>query len=121
MRAARMVVDCLRYSDAESWTRTLAFVVMPDHVHWCIELGAQKTLPQIMYSVKRFSSSRILAVTAKNSQLWQAGYHDRAIRAEEDVVEVSRYIVANPLRAGLVDEIGDYSHWDAVWLAKSGL
>ncbi|MFV3292807.1 transposase, partial [Pseudomonas sp. NY11955] len=29
---------------------------------------------------------------------------------------VARYIIANPIRAGLVSRVGDYSHWDAVWL-----
>ncbi|MFV3290267.1 transposase, partial [Pseudomonas sp. NY11955] len=29
---------------------------------------------------------------------------------------VARYIVANPIRAGLVSRVGDYPHWDAVWL-----
>ena len=28
----------------------------------------------------------------------------------------SRYVVANPLRAGLVERIGDYPYWNAVWI-----
>jgi hypothetical protein len=28
----------------------------------------------------------------------------------------ARYVVANPLRAGLAQSLGHYSHWDAVWL-----
>jgi hypothetical protein len=31
---------------------------------------------------------------------------------------VARYIVANPLRAGLVEHLGDYPLWDAVWLGE---
>ncbi|PJA25997.1 MAG: IS200/IS605 family transposase, partial [Alphaproteobacteria bacterium CG_4_10_14_0_2_um_filter_63_37] len=27
-----------------------------------------------------------------------------------------RYLVANPLRKGLVEEIGQYPHWDAIWV-----
>jgi len=38
------------------------------------------------------------------------------LRLDEKIIEVARYIVANPLRAGLVNCLGDYSHWDAVWL-----
>jgi hypothetical protein len=29
---------------------------------------------------------------------------------------VARYIVANPLRAGLVEGIGNYPHWDCIWM-----
>ena len=49
--------------------------------------------------------------------VWQPGYFDRALRAEEDVREVARYIVANPLRASLCQYIGDYPLWDAGWLS----
>jgi hypothetical protein len=31
-------------------------------------------------------------------------------------VAVARYIVANPLRAGLCRHLGDYPLWDSVWL-----
>jgi hypothetical protein len=33
-----------------------------------------------------------------------------------DLQSVARYIVANPLRAGLVKHLGDYPLWDAIWL-----
>jgi hypothetical protein len=38
------------------------------------------------------------------------------LRKDEDLQTVARYIVANPLRAGLVEKIGDYPLWDAIWL-----
>jgi hypothetical protein len=50
------------------------------------------------------------------SRLWQDGFHDHGIRREEDLRKVARYIVGNPLRAGLVDNILNYPYWDAVWL-----
>ena len=34
----------------------------------------------------------------------------------DKMLDVARYIVANPLRAGLVTKIGDYPFWNAVWL-----
>ena len=50
------------------------------------------------------------------SPVWQRGFYDHAIRREENLRNVARYIVANPLRAGLVQQIGDYPLWDAIWL-----
>ena len=50
------------------------------------------------------------------AKVWQKGFHDHAIRRDEDIKAVARYIIANPLRAGMVDRIGDYPFWDAVWL-----
>jgi putative transposase len=50
------------------------------------------------------------------TKLWQRGFHDHAIRKDEDIKRIARYIVANPLRAGLVEKIEDYPLWDAIWL-----
>ncbi len=52
----------------------------------------------------------------REGPLWQPGFHDRAIRKEEDLQAVARYIVANPVRAGLAGKVGDYPLWDATWL-----
>jgi hypothetical protein len=59
---------------------------------------------------------KVAAGCRSHKGVWQPGYFDRALRAEEDVREVARYIVANPLRAGLCRQIGDYPLWDALWL-----
>jgi len=29
---------------------------------------------------------------------------------------MARYIIGNPVRSGLVQRVGDYPFWDAVWL-----
>jgi putative transposase len=49
-------------------------------------------------------------------QIWQRGFHDHALRDEDDVRDIARYIIANPLRSGLAKSIGEYPHWDAIWL-----
>jgi hypothetical protein len=38
------------------------------------------------------------------------------MRKDQDLQVAARYIVANPLRAGLVKRVGDYPLWDAIWL-----
>lgn len=50
--------------------------------------------------------------------LWAPGFHDHALRREESIVDAARYIVLNPVRAGLVRCAGDYPFWDAVWLNR---
>lgn len=52
----------------------------------------------------------------RSGPLWQKGFHDRALRQEEDLQAVARYVIANPRRAGLVDRTGSYPLWDAKWL-----
>ncbi|NUT74814.1 hypothetical protein HNO86_07130 [Pseudomonas sp. C1C7] len=43
-------------------------------------------------------------------------HYDRAVRREKDVKHLARYVVANPIRAGLVERVHDYPLWDACWL-----
>ncbi|VVM71186.1 hypothetical protein PS662_01810 [Pseudomonas fluorescens] len=114
-RLGRLVVDQLRCADEASLVTSLAWVVMPDHMHWLIELN-QGTLAHLMCRVKSRSSRSINIVRAGQGSIWQRGYYDRALRREEDLKDAARYIVMNPLRAGLVKRVGDYPLWDAIWV-----
>ena len=109
-QAARCLIRCLQQAALLRQADTLAFVVMPDHLHWLMQLGEQVPLAQCMRNVKTLSALRIGAA------IWQAGYHDHAVRQEDSLPDIARYIVANPVRAGLVSRTGLYPHWDAVWL-----
>jgi REP element-mobilizing transposase RayT len=111
----------LRHHQAQGNAETLAFVVMPDHFHWLFSLGPHITLERLMNSVKGYSAKEINLVLQRTNpksrrSVWQRGYHDHALRKDEEIIETARYIVANPLRAGLVDKLGDYPLWDAKWL-----
>ena len=112
---ARTVIRFLRMADQEGSCQSLAWVVMPDHAHWLVELN-DVSLSTLMRYFKARSSRALHKAGSLSPPIWQAGYHDRALRRDEDVVKVARYIIANPLRAGLVDKVGNYPHWDAVWV-----
>ena len=104
---ARRVVLALRNQPAHALT--LAFVLMPDHLHWLIQLESGD-LPRVVGRLKAESARAV------GKPIWQRGYHDRMARKEDDIRAMARYLVGNPLRAGLVDDIGEYPHWDAIWL-----
>jgi len=114
MVCARMLIQAMQYES--SYAQTLTFMVMPDHLHWLVQLSDQGRLDVIVRNIKSVSASRINQYLKRKGKIWQSGYYDHAVRKDEDVQSIARYIVANPLRAGLVDNIGDYSFWDAVWL-----
>jgi REP element-mobilizing transposase RayT len=117
LRLGRIVVDGLRRQDEARGASTLAFVVMPDHVHWLFVLGACVTLPGVVSAVKGTTAWRINSARgAIGERVWQGGYFDHAVRRDEEALTIARYIVANPLRAGLVATVGDYALWDACWL-----
>lgn len=111
----RMVVQQFKQAQFQGFADSLAFVVMPDHFHWLIQLQ-KVTLSQLMCQAKLLSTKSINGLTGREGSLWQQGFHDRALRREEDLVRLARYVVANPLRAGLVEKLGDYPLWDAIWV-----
>lgn len=113
---ARLVISQLRESDGLGRCKTLAYVLMPDHLHWLLQLEDAE-LSELVGTIKANAARLINEVCgAQGMKRWQDGFFDHALRMEEDLAASARYIVANPLRAGIVSWIGDYPHWDAVWL-----
>lgn len=117
---ARCVARVL--ADPVMWQphRVLAWVLMPDHRHGLIQLGPRGDLSAVMRQVKSGSARQWARQTGASNSLWERGFHDRAIRRRQDVRKAARYIVANPLRAGLVDDVLLYPYWDALWMHSGG-
>jgi REP element-mobilizing transposase RayT len=108
--AARALIRILNSQETMTDADTMCFVVMPDHLHWLMQLKSKKTLSVTVQSVKSRTSKSL------GQSVWQKGFHDRAIRRDEDIVAIACYITANPIRAGLVKNIREYPHWDATWI-----
>ncbi len=112
---ARLLIHALRSTSTEMNIETLAWVLMPDHLHWLFRLK-HTYLSEAVRRVKGRSAYAINCRRNHHSKVWQKGFHDHAVRKNDDIKAIARYIIANPLRAGLVDNLGDYPFWDAVWL-----
>jgi len=98
--------------------RVLAWVLMPDHAHCLLHLRNGGALDAAVRSLKGRSARAVNRALSRSGKLWARAYHDRALRKEDDLRAAARYIVANPLRAGLVRRVGDYPFWDPVWAGE---
>ncbi|MDR9754027.1 transposase [Pseudomonas sp. SZMC_28357] len=114
-RLGRLLVAELKRVHDEGQVDSLAFVVMPNHMHWLVQLRNQDLAP-VMQTIKSRSTLSINRAIDRSGAFWQSGYHDRAIRDGEDLRPFADYLLANPLRAGLVTDLADYPLWDASWL-----
>jgi REP element-mobilizing transposase RayT len=114
----RACIACRAITDGQLWehSRLLAWVLMPDHWHGLIELGEGETISRAVQRLKANSSRRVRQACRWSKPVWANGFHDRALRQEDDLAELARYLVLNPVRARLVRRVGDYPFWDAVWL-----
>ena len=113
---ARVVINNMRRIHIDAWVESLSWVVMPDHVHWLFQLTDKKNLSVVVKYFKARTAQQLNKKLNRSGRLWQKAFYDRAIRDGEDLRQIARYIVANPLRADLVENIEDYPHWDACWL-----
>lgn len=97
---ARVVIQELMCLQREGLADTLCFVLMPDHLHWLMQLRAG-TLSGVVRLLKGRSARRI------GRSVWQLNFHDHALRSDEDLLMLARYIAANPLRSALVSRLED--------------
>jgi REP element-mobilizing transposase RayT len=112
---ARIAGQLIHTRDTWGDARLLAWVLMPDHWHGLLELG-HESLDRVAARFKAAVSRALHASGTVDGPLWDRSFHDRALRHEESVRSVARYIICNPVRAGLVRSVLDYPYWNAVWL-----
>ena len=87
---ASIALEALRSPAHLRHFRTDAAVVMPDHVHFCGEL-LQGDLPRLMSSYKGYTGYALCAAGASRP-VWHRGYHDHALRSDEDYRQKMLYL-----------------------------
>jgi len=107
---AAFVADAIRHFDGERH-RLAAWCVMPNHVHVVVEPLGHHRLPEFLKSWKGFSAAQANRLLKRQGEFWQEEYYDRVVRDENDFVRCVRYVLENPLQAGLVD-------WPWVWASE---
>jgi putative transposase len=103
------VLSQLRQCSAARGFAVIAYCFMPDHLHLLVEgLSDGADLRNFVRIFKQQSSYAWLQTHER--PLWQRGYFDRVLREEDDTVTVARYILDNPIRAGIVDAPEEYRY-----------
>ena len=115
---AGIVVEELRRLAREGAVTHLAWVLMPDHLHWLFRLNAT-SLGNCVKVLKARSSRVIHQRDGDSGTFWQSGYYEHRIRDEEDLHAQARYLIENPLRKGLATRIEDYPFWWCRWMRSS--
>ncbi len=114
--ASRAIHTTSTWGDA----RLLAWVLMPDHWHGLLQLD-NEPLARVMNRFKGNLTRALNTSLGVRQRIWDRSFHDHALRADEDVRQAARYIVANPIRAGLAKSAWDYPYWNAIWLYSENL
>ena len=117
--AARVaVLSACRFWDGKK-LHLHAAVIMPDHVHLLLtpntvhhsEVAAESTaLSTLLHSIKGFSAKEVNRLMGRTGTVWMDESYDRYTRSEADFDEKYEYIANNPVKAGLVQLVGEYPH-----------
>ena len=108
-----IVVNSLRFWEGKK-LRNYAICVMPNHVHWVLELynfdenGEAVWLDDILKSVKQFSATQINKSENRLGKLWQKESWDTTIRDNLHLFKAIDYTRNNPVKAGLVKDWRDW-------------
>jgi len=96
----------LRAAARESF-ELMAYCFMPDHLH-LLAAGVKPSSDcrRFMTRAKQFSGYHYQRKF--NERLWQRYGYEHVLRASEDAFRVARYILENPIRAGLVRSVYEY-------------
>jgi REP-associated tyrosine transposase len=89
--------------------RINVYCVMPDHVHALAE-GCTEQADMIRFVHQAKQQSGFAFAARYGQRLWQPSYYDHVLRDDEASVSVARYIIENPVRAGLVQSPRQYPY-----------
>ena len=89
--------------------RIVHYCLMPTHVHLLARLDSSGELPKFMQGILQVYADYFRKKYNSYGFVFQNRYKSLLIESESYLLECGRYIERNPLRAGLIDNIADYS------------
>ena len=105
--AVGSALEQIRRTAAAERFAIIAYCFMPDHVHLLVEgTHGDSDLRRFAKLAKQRSGAAHAQATGE--RLWQEGYYEHVLRVEENTRGVARYLLENPVRAGLVASPCDY-------------
>ena len=105
-------VELLHHLGARRGTMLYAWCFMPDHLHLLVQ---DKDVVDFIRLFKGQMTPKAFA-RQPGRRLWQRSFYDHALRKEETLPQLARYILENPVRAAIVENPGEYA-WSGseVW------
>jgi putative transposase len=98
LRKAAQKVEC----------KVHAYVLMTNHVHLLVTPTQPRTLSILMQSLGRRYVGYVNHTYRRSGTLWEGRFKASPVHAEDYLLKCMRYIELNPVRAGMVEQPGDY-------------
>lgn len=116
---ADIVREALHYRDGSQYNLH-AYAIMPNHVHLVFDTrstcddsvkGTSKyPASAIMENLKWYTALKANQLLNRRGAFWQNESYDHVIRNQEEFNRIVRYVINNPVKAGLTDSWDDYPY-----------
>ena len=132
-KVADLVADGLKHRDGRDY-KLKAFCIMANHVHVVFTPllstnslkevkgsnplrfeSIKPTLGAIMQSLKGYTARKANRILLRDGQFWESESYDHEVRNDEELARIIRYVLNNPVKAGLVKNWGE---WKWNWVAS---
>jgi putative transposase len=106
---------------------SIAFVVMPSHFHrvfrprdawWnAVKATTRHRTPResIMQAIKGYTASECNRRLRRTGRFWQQESYDHVIRSDAELERVIAYVLNNPVKAGLVQQVEQW-RWSSAYV-----
>ena len=112
-RAAQLFLRMLQEYRAEGKFLLHEFVIMPDHFHVLITVGADTTVERAVQFIKGGFAFRAGKELGLKAPIWQRGFSEVRVRNAQAASRICEYIRDNPVVAGMVQQASDYPYSSA--------
>ena len=115
----RYVKD-LRAGKKRFGCRLFAFCLMSNHVHLVVDPGTEaENLSELMKWVSGNHAMRVNRTSGRRGSLWEGRYYSSIVVEDSYLLACCRYVELNPVRAGLVENPGEF-YWSS-YRMRAGL
>jgi len=93
--------------------KLICYCIMPNHVHLVFELlSKERNVGEIVGSIKKYSARRANKILKRDGTFWQSESFDRLVRNEVELFFTVKYVLLNPVNAGLVE---NWKEWNGTY------
>jgi putative transposase len=108
---ARIVADAMHFRNQKEYD-LIAYCIMSNHVHMVVSYEnypqKDKQLYHTLQSLKRHTATQCNKILARRNSFWQKESYDHLARNNEELKNIVRYVLNNPVKIGLVNNWQDW-------------
>ena len=108
---AEIIKESFEHRDGKEFT-LWAYTIMSNHIHFLITTYDTNThyLWKIVQNLKKYTAREANKILGRTGNpFWEEEYYDHIVRNDAEFHRIERYIMMNPVKAGLIEKPEDWA------------